>query len=108
MNDESPFAFASIWDQWHGNEMSITSCAIITTIANNLLAPIHGRMPVLLAQEFQDTWLNGDAKPAALRRLLTPFPASRMKSHAVSYDVNHPKIDDERLVRPVEVTPSLF
>ena len=112
MNDESPFAFAGIWDQWHGNRMSITSCAIITTIANDLLAPIHGRMPVLLDQESQDTWLNGDSKLAALKSLLTPFPASKMKSHAVSYDVNHPKIDDERLVRPVEanigVTPSLF
>jgi putative SOS response-associated peptidase YedK len=112
LNDESPFAFAGIWDQWRGNEMSITSCAIITTIANDLLAPIHGRMPVLLDQESQDTWLNAEAKIEAVRELLLPFPASKMKSHAASYDVNHPKIDDERLVRPVEAnlgtTPSLF
>jgi len=44
MNDESLFAFASIWDEWRGNEISITSCAIITTIANNLLASHSRRM----------------------------------------------------------------
>lgn len=70
------------------------------------------RMPVILRPESHDTWLNGDSEPAKLRRLLRAFPASEMTSHAVSYDVNHPKIDDEHLVRRVEpnlgVTPSLF
>ncbi len=41
MKDEGPFAFAGIWDQWRGDETSIDSCAIITTTANELLAPIH-------------------------------------------------------------------
>ena len=41
MKDESPFAFAGIWDVWRGPEISITSCAIITTTANELLATIH-------------------------------------------------------------------
>ena len=112
MRDESPFAFAGIWDEWHQDEMSIASCAIITTEANELLATIHDRMPVILHPESHGTWLNHDSEPTKLRNLLVPFPASEMTSHAVSYEVNHPKIDDERLVRPVEanigVTPSLF
>ena len=110
--DESLFAFAGIWDEWSGSENSIASCAIITTTANELLAPIHNRMPVILDRESHDTWLNRNSDPATLRNLLSPFPASEMTSHAVGYDVNHPKIDDEHLVRPVEpnvgVTPSLF
>jgi len=110
MKDEAPFAFAGIWDEWQGDERSIVSCAIITTRANELLATIHDRMPVILRSEAHDTWLNGESESA--RSLLAPFPASEMTSHAVSYDVNHPKIDDEHLVRRVEpnlgVTPRLF
>ncbi len=110
MKDESPFAFAGIWDEWQGDESSITSCGIITTRANELLASIHDRMPVILREEAHDMWLNEE--PESVRKLLTPFPASEMTSHAVSYDVNHPKVDDEHLVRPVEpnlgVTPRLF
>jgi len=111
MKDESPFAFAGIWDEWLGDGNSIASCAIITTRANELLASIHDRMPVILRPESQDQWLD-DSEPVNLRSLLAPFPASEMTSHAVSYDVNYPKIDNEYLVRRVEpnlgVTPSLF
>jgi putative SOS response-associated peptidase YedK len=112
MKDESPFAFAGIWDEWQGDGNSIASCAIITTTANELLASIHDRMPVILPPESHDLWLNDDSSTVKLRDLLAPFPALQMTSHAVSYDVNHPKIDDEHLVQPVEpnlgVTPSLF
>ena len=67
-------------------------------------------MAVILSPESQDQWLNDDSEP--VRDLLVPFPASEMTSHAVIYDVNHLKIDDDHLTRPVEpnigVTPSLF
>ncbi len=46
MRDESPFAFAGIWDEWQGDGKVIASCAIITTKASELLASIHNRMPV--------------------------------------------------------------
>lgn len=112
MKDESPFAFAGIWEEWQGDGKVIASCAIITTTANELLASIHDRMPVILRPESQDWWLDRDSDRVTLRNLLAPFPASEMASHPVSYDVNHPKIDDEYLTRPVEanigVTPSLF
>jgi putative SOS response-associated peptidase YedK len=112
MHDESPFAFAGIWDEWQTDGNLIASCAIITTRANELLAPIHDRMPVILPPESHGQWLGNNSEPVTLRNLLAPFPASEMASHAVSYDVNHPKIDDEYLTRPVEpnigVTPSLF
>jgi putative SOS response-associated peptidase YedK len=112
MRDESPFAFAGIWDEWQGDGKVIASCAIITTTANELLAPIHNRISAILRPEWQDSWLGDDSAPVSLRSLLAPFPASEMTSHAVSYDVNHPKIDAEYLTRPVEpnigLTPSLF
>jgi putative SOS response-associated peptidase YedK len=100
MKDGAPFAFAGIWDRWQGAGRSITSCAIITTTANELLATIHHRMPVILEPESYDLWLAGRAPD--VKSLLTPFPAAAMTSHTVSRDVNDVKIDDEHLVEPAD------
>ena len=102
LKHEAPFAFAGIWDQWAWDGQSITSCAVITTQANEVLAPIHNRMPVILHPHLYDLWLSDNSRPSDLKSLLMPFPASEMTSHAVSYDVNHAKIDNENLVLPVE------
>ena len=112
LKDGAPFAFAGIWDRWHNNDRTIISCAIITTTANQLLATIHNRMPVILGSEAYNLWLNEESRAADLKDLLVPFPADLMTSHAVSYEVNGTKVDDERLLRPVTpnigVTLSLF
>ena len=112
LTDGAPFAFAGIWDRWKQNDRHIISCAIITTTANELLAKIHHRMPVILSPELYDLWLDDESRSPDLKELLNPFPADQMKSHAVSYDVNDVKIDHERLLRPVEpnigVTMRLF
>ena len=103
MKDQSPFAFAGIWDRWKTESGPIISCAIITTTANELLAPVHNRMPVMLGPESYDQWLSDDPRFEHLKDLLTPFPAAQMISHPVGRDVNDTKIDDERLVHPVDV-----
>jgi putative SOS response-associated peptidase YedK len=112
MQDEEPFAFAGVWDQWRTGNRTIVSCAIITTTANALLATIHHRMPVILAPEFHDLWLDDQSRAADLKDLLVPFDADRMKSHAVGYEVNDAKPDHADLLLPVTpnigVTPSLF
>lgn len=102
LQDESQFAFAGIWDRWQKDGASITSCSIITTVPNELLATIHDRMPVMLAPEAQARWLR-DSGPAELRELLVPFPANEMKSFPVSSQVNHAQIDGPTLVEPVEL-----
>jgi putative SOS response-associated peptidase YedK len=91
MKDESPFAFAGIWDKWQRDGVSITSCAIITTTPNQLLATIHDRMPAILTDEAQERWLRENVKPAELKELLAPFPGSEMKSFPVSSRMNHPQ-----------------
>ena len=63
MQDEQPFAFAGIWDQWRAGGRLIVSCAIITTTANELLAKIHTRMPVILPPESHDLWLDERSQP---------------------------------------------
>ena len=105
MQDEEPFAFSGIWDQWRNGDRLITSCAIITTTANELLAKIHTRMPVILRPELYDLWLDEGSRTMDLKDLLVPFEAEQMKSHAVGYEVNDAKPDHADLVRPV--TPNI-
>jgi len=102
LKDGETFALAGIWDKWHSNERVITSCAIITTKANELLATIHTRMPAILPPELYDFWLNEDSREPELKDILTPFPAAEMTSHAVSYEVNDVKNEGEHLLRRVE------
>jgi putative SOS response-associated peptidase YedK len=103
MVDESHFAFAGIWDRWQRDGVTLTSCAIITTTANELLASVHDRMPVILSEEAQDRWLNLRTSPAELKLMLTPFPAAKMKSFPVASDVNQARVEDGRLVEPVDL-----
>jgi putative SOS response-associated peptidase YedK len=105
MKDESPFAFAGIWDRWKSESGPITSCAIITTTANELLAQIHHRMPVIVPSESYDFWLTGRAPD--VKDLLGPFPASEMISYTVSRDVNDTKVDDAHLVQPSDGDPGV-
>jgi putative SOS response-associated peptidase YedK len=61
MKDKEPFAFAGLWERWRPEEGEpVESCTIITTDANELMGPIHNRMPVILAPEDYATWLRTD------------------------------------------------
>jgi putative SOS response-associated peptidase YedK len=102
--DEEPFAFAAIWDAWRSDKASIESCAIITTTANEILSPIHPRMPCILDPGSYDDWLNGDASLTEMRNLLVPYPSSEMKGHPVGSDVNQARVDHPDLVTRVEPT----
>jgi putative SOS response-associated peptidase YedK len=110
--DETAFAFAGIWDRWRNGELWIRTCAIVTTEANELLTPVHDRMPVMLREESYEKWLDSRVSPVELKKLLQPYPSDEMKSDPVSSRVNYPDIDDEDLINRVDVevgtTPSLF
>jgi len=112
MEDESPFAFAGIWDKWQNRDQSSISCAIITTPPNELVEELHDRMPAILLPEFFEAWLDLNTDRAELQQLLTPVPASKMKMYPVSGAVNSPDNEGVKLVEHVEfesgTTPSLF
>ena len=112
VNDEMPFAFAGIWDTWSNRGDVITSCAIITTAPNELVAELHDRMPAMLLDDFHDAWLDPTTDCAVLARMLKPFPSFRMKKHPVSSTVNSPDNDTPDLIARVDVevgqTLSLF
>lgn len=113
VDDAMPFAFAGIWDSWSNRGGNVvTSCAIITTAANELVGQLHDRMPAILRHELQDAWLDSKTDRAALTEMLKPFPSLRMKTHPVSSAVNSPDNDTRDLVCRVDVevgqTLSLF
>src|SRR5215203_5150139 len=75
MEDGRPFAFAGLWESWH-NGREIRSCTIITTNPNEVAAPIHNRMPVILHPEDYEMWLDPDFdEREPLTALLKPYPA---------------------------------
>ena len=105
MRDGRTFAFASVWDGWKTDAGRLESCAILTTAANALVAPIHGRMPVVLDRSSYELWLDPDAREEDLHRILRPFPAEEMVAYAVSARVNSTAVDDPECERPVAEPP---
>ena len=103
MASGEPFAFAGLWDAWRDPKDGIVrSCTIITTAANELLSPIHDRMPVILARELEALWLDHDIQdPAAIAGILTCYPTDAMEVYEVSSLVNSPANDGLGVVAQV-------
>lgn len=87
------FAFAGLWDHWQGGQDELESCAIITTAANDVMRPVHDRMPVILTPESYVKWLE---KGAA--NLLLPF-AGELECNPVGQAVNNPQNDGAELIK---------
>lgn len=99
-----PFAFAGLWESWRApHDETILSCTIITTRPNALVEKIHNRMPVILAPEAYDLWLDpGEKHPDELDPWLGPYPASQMTAFPVSTFVNSPRNDAPDCIVPVD------
>jgi putative SOS response-associated peptidase YedK len=95
LRDREPMAFAGLWERWRSPEgEDLESCSIIVTDANELMRPIHDRMPVILAPGDWDTWLEAEAKDAGgLQGLLKPYSEEGMEAWRVSTMVNSPRND---------------
>jgi putative SOS response-associated peptidase YedK len=97
-----PFAFAGLYDVWESPDQSVTSCTIITTEANELMQPLHERMPVMLSEKAGDFWIAPtQSEPQALLDLLKPYDAELMEAYAVSKGVNSPRNNSQNCVKPV-------
>jgi len=103
MKDDRPFAFAGLWERWDKGDEPVFSCALLTTDANELLAPIHDRMPVILPTSAYDTWLDpGIHDPKRLQPLLVPFAGDEMEAYPVSRLVNDPENDLPACLKRIE------
>ena len=103
LKSREPFAFAGLWETWRNPEgETIRSCTIITTEANDLLRPIHERMPVILPRELEEFWLDGDiTDSAALSDVLCPYPDESMETYQVSPLVNKATNNSADLIVPL-------
>jgi putative SOS response-associated peptidase YedK len=103
LRDRQPMALAGLWETWRspgGDE--IKSCSIIVTEANELMRPIHERMPVILAPKDWEAWLKMAPRDVHfLQALLEPYPDEGMAAWKVSTTVNNPRHDSEECVDPV-------
>jgi putative SOS response-associated peptidase YedK len=96
-----PFAFAGVWDRWGEPGLSsLLTCALITTAANDLVRPIHDRMPAILPPETWDRWLDTRTPVPELLGMLAPFPAELMDVVRVGQAVNRVANDSPECVTP--------
>jgi putative SOS response-associated peptidase YedK len=103
MKDGYPFGLGGIWENWKKSASGewIRTFAIITTDANELVAEIHDRMPLILAPDDYPRWLSDEPDPHALLR---PFPAAPMRMWPISTRVNKPENDDPSILRSIELS----
>jgi putative SOS response-associated peptidase YedK len=92
--DHAQIGFAGLWETWTDGEHTIESCTIITTQANDVVRPIHERMPLILAPADYDRWLDPHSTPDQFLPLLRTTDAVGLLATPVSTRVNSPGNDD--------------
>jgi putative SOS response-associated peptidase YedK len=104
---EELFAFAGIWSVWRPSEEApqVRSCAILTTVPNEAVAPLHDRMPVILPREAEGAWLDSSSPLSEVSQLLVPIPASETIVQPVGPAVNDTRYDGPECLAPPVPTP---
>lgn len=102
--DGLPFALAGLWSTWQSPELeTIDTCTIITTKANEIMQPIHQRMPVILKSDDYEKWLDPTIQqPELLQSLLQPYDSNKLKAYPVSTLVNNPRNDTPECINSIE------
>lgn len=93
------FAMAGLWDVWEGEDETISCVTILTTEPNDLMKPIHDRMPVVLPGNAESEWLS--TGPDARKELCRPYPEDDLVANEISTRVNNPENDDPRVIEPL-------
>ena len=103
LRDKGLFAFAGLWEHWQSpTGEPLETCTIITTEPNDLMRPIHNRMPVILTPADYDGWLDPTIQQAeTLKPLLRPCSSENMAAYPVSTLVNNPRHDVPECLEPV-------
>jgi putative SOS response-associated peptidase YedK len=104
--DGEPLAFAGLWETWRGPDRDraerLRSTTIITTTANETMAPLHDRMPVILPPSAWDEWLDPTRSDLeTLGRLLVPAPVGLLSLHPVDAAVGNVRNQGPHLTDPV-------
>lgn len=101
MKNSGVFALAGLWDRWEGDGETLDSCSIIVMPANEVMKPIHERMPAIIAPACYNGWLDARiTDKQVIMQHLNSAPSSQLTAFPVSTWVNVPKHDDERCIQP--------
>ncbi len=101
MRDDEPFAFAGIWEVWKTPDgEDVKSFSIITTEPNELMKPLHNRMPVIIKQENEEKWLQ-EIDISEAQKMLEPYPFEGLEAYPISTLVNSPRNNSEEIIRPL-------
>jgi putative SOS response-associated peptidase YedK len=108
--DDKAFAFAGLWERWSDAERRpLETCTILTTDANELLRPLHERMPVIVEPADYSTWLDPlRTDPDQFHPLFASLTSEQLISTPVSIHVNSPANDDADCLAPAEGETTLF
>jgi len=102
LRNGTPFALAGLWDRRNKDGGNLTTFTIITTTPNNIIEPIHDRMPVILKSENHDMWINPDITDTEnISDFLKPYPSEEMELYEISTFVNNPKNDSAECMEPI-------
>lgn len=105
--DGEPLALAAVWESWVGNtgpdpaDRRLVSCAIVTAAANDTVAPVHPRMPVVLDRATWEAWLDPECEGSSLHGLLAPAPPDLLEAVPVGRQVNAVTNDGPELIEAV-------
>ncbi len=100
LSSGKPFAFAGLWERWHpSEEVDVVSCTIITCPPNELIAPIHDRMPVILDKNSLWQWLQ-PAPFEELEKQLRPYPSGLMQAFQIGRSINNAAFDAQSVINP--------
>ncbi|NND21335.1 MAG: SOS response-associated peptidase [Silicimonas sp.] len=98
-SEDEILAFAGVWQVWDKRDAPLTTCAIVTTGANDAMSSIHHRMPVILAQDDWAKWLGENGKGAAT--LMTSAPEDALSFYRVDPAVNSNRARGAELIEPI-------
>ena len=98
-----PFGFAGLYNVWTSPDGKQTcTCTIITIEANEMVKPIHDRMPVILPRDKEDIWISPALEDREiLLAVLKPYPPEDMEAYEVSARVNSPQFDNPSNIKPI-------
>jgi putative SOS response-associated peptidase YedK len=106
LKSDKPFGFAGLYEKWISPDgQELRTCTIITTEANELLQPIHNRMPVIVPKDQEDVWLDTDMSDTThVFSILKPYAHHEMVAYEVSTLVNAPQNNSPDCITPVSET----
>ena len=107
MKDGQPYALAGLWEKWKDRKAGaeLLTFTVITTDPNEVVQPLHDRMPVIIPERNYDRWLNVSDTQRLPIDLLRPYEADKMTAWKVDKAVGNVKNDSPELIEPASTTP---